>query len=206
MTTRDEARAALVQARDWAKGYGGVVAMNVRLTPEQIDALLDEPVPTQGKTIADRIAFDAAVSNRAREIVNTRELFAAAQAASESLQGDDDPLENAFQMRDWEEVERILAERRSAPADELEALAKIISNSVMEDFAGSRNEADREGAHVARDVIAAGFRRQGPITDAMVEAAEAAAFQFPDSPEYPTFKDWRMARMRAALEAAREKS
>jgi hypothetical protein len=43
-----------------------------------------------------------------------------------------------------------------------------------------------------------------PITDAQVEAAEAAAFQFPDSPEYTTFKDWRLARMRAALEAARD--
>lgn len=36
-----------------------------------------------------------------------------------------------------------------------EALARVISNSVMETFAGSRAEADREGAHVARDILAA---------------------------------------------------
>lgn len=91
------------------------------------------------------------------------------------------------------------AERLTAPPtdDEHEALIALVNDARLRPGTG------RTLPEVVADVIlAAGFRRRGPITAAMVEVAEAVAFQFPDSAEYVTFEDWRLARMRAALEAA----
>lgn len=55
-----------------------------------------------------------------------------------------------------------LASTPEVSDDERAYLERVISNSVMEDFAGSLAEANREGKWVARDVLAAGFRR-GPV-------------------------------------------
>lgn len=102
--------------------------------------------------------------------------------------------------------------REPVTDDVRDALARAISNSVMEDFAGSRREADAEGRHVARDILAAfEVRSRGSVPDAEVEAACRAFYedvsgmtQWNRLVEVETeIADRYRAGMRAALEAAR---
>lgn len=120
----DEARAALADARDWAVAHNGSIVA-VRLTTEQIAALLDEAVPTMGKTIKDRMVFEAAVSNRAREIADAREVFTAAAAARESEPTADTEWEYGRTVPKTDRVE-VWAER-----DRAEHWARMFGGSVM---------------------------------------------------------------------------
>jgi len=79
--------------------------------------------------------------------------------------------------------------------DEREALANLIPLGFTE------RDGVRDVYEAADRILAAGFRRQGPITDAQVEAAARAIQAFEGNPKY--WRDFEQ-HARAALEAARD--
>jgi hypothetical protein len=101
-------------------------------------------------------------------------------------------------------IEAFFRERLTTPPtdDEMEPLTDVIRHSI--DRWGDLFPTPEVARYVADDVEAAGFRRQGPITDAARDAARKAAYLAwiatdvsPDGPNLHTIVD-------AALEAARE--
>ena len=92
------------------------------------------------------------------------------------------------------------------PADEREALYELWSRH------GSSYESDSsEGYELADAILAAGFRRQGPITDTQVEAAAQAIHDQECSCNNAGFHgretiSFRKESARRALEAARDAS
>jgi hypothetical protein len=101
--------------------------------------------------------------------------------------------------------------------DERAALAQVIANSLWAMQSGytpteaweipTPNGGDDA---LAADILAAGFRRQGPITDAQVEAAATQMYAIEHLGESRLPDDWEGAlfkrRARAVLESAREAS
>lgn len=87
----------------------------------------------------------------------------------------------------------------SALDDEREALADLIAE---ERDKWPRRADDMDSEELAATILAAGFRRQGPITDAQVEAATEARDLY-ESDDSLSAWDNRLAETRAALEAAR---
>jgi len=102
-------------------------------------------------------------------------------------------------------------ERLTTPPadDEMEPLTGVIRDSI--DRWGDLFPTPEVARYVADDVEAAGFRRQGPITDAQVEAAaKALAETFGEEPHLPWDRWGELSRdefrqdARTALEAARD--
>jgi hypothetical protein len=94
--------------------------------------------------------------------------------------------------------------------DEREALKTIIYTYETIDFAESQNFTTRDCYGVVDAILAAGYRRQGPITDAQVEAAATQMYAIEHLGESRLPDDWEGAlfkrRARAVLESAREAS
>jgi hypothetical protein len=93
----------------------------------------------------------------------------------------------------------------TAIENEREALAQVIADSFYAMQAGYQPteawempEPSAGDMQLAHDILAAGFRRQGPITDAQVEAAAESLWR------HDTVDDVRLAYARAALKAARD--
>jgi hypothetical protein len=91
-------------------------------------------------------------------------------------------------------------------ADEREALADIIDGCIPDDIPGYRQ---RYTDKAAEAILAAGFRRQGPVIDAMVEVA-SRAFGGMTSARWADAADWERDEvrdgMRRALRAVRDAS
>jgi hypothetical protein len=83
--------------------------------------------------------------------------------------------------------------------DEREALKTIIYTYETIDFAESQNFTTRDCYGVVDAILAAGFRRQGPMTEAKVEAAANAIYAH-QAYQLNGVESERLAR--AALEAA----
>lgn len=227
MTARDDARAALAnieQARDIHLGrFDGAVAWDahgaltaaLERAENAARALLDESVPADEFKFTDaqwreyQAIPDQGYSHRHWIEHQVNEWFRRQSSVpAEPFCAD---CSGPYLTKD-SESNRWLEEQygghwdtcpnrvESVPADEREALAELIEGVGLGLYLPGSHGHDYINPGKAADaIIAAGFRRQGPITDAQVEAAWSVL-------ELETVGHYTRANMRAALEAARDAS
>ncbi|MDF2554150.1 MAG: hypothetical protein K0R60_45 [Microbacterium sp.] len=219
MSARDEARAALAAIEDNSSyGDGGIDSRVLDQIADALRALLDEPVPAHpldalwdGTPSTARAIANAKARERLDEPVPADEREAPDNGDLD-VNDDGSILGIPPRVDQWTRhasvSPRIVAEVDAKPGPESDAIvayAIINSHYFASDvipkthcaFCGEAVE-DSMPEHRARMLVAAGFRRQGTITDAMVDAAARAMYARANALSVSGARDL----FRAGLEAA----